>query len=149
MISDFESVRVFHNLFDVKTAIDDIPAVPDEDTFNLRWKLIEEEFDELKEEFSALSEYFHPNCEAYEDEEHAKLVFAKIGKEMADLIYVLHGAGLAFGLNMDDVFTEVHRSNMSKMPPDGIILRRDDGKVIKPPTYSPADVYQVLYGASQ
>jgi hypothetical protein len=34
------------------------------------------------------------------------------------------------------LFDEVHRSNMSKMGPDGKPLFREDGKVMKPETYS-------------
>lgn len=145
-ISDFESVREFHNVFDVQTAVDDIPVVPDDNTFVLRWRLIEEEYKEAHAEFVALYDGCYNNTKLPYTEEDKKVALAKIGKEMADLIYVLHGAGLAFGINMDDVFAEVHRSNMTKLPPDGIVLRRADGKVIKPPTYSPADVCQVLYG---
>lgn len=148
MTSDFEMVREFHNTFDVKTATDDIPEVPDKETLQLRWALIEEEYNEARSEFVDLYQGCYGLSPTY-TEEDKKVALAKIGKEMADLIYVLHGAGLAFGINMDDVFYEVHKSNMTKLPPDGIVLRREDGKVIKPPTYTPADVYQVLFGVSQ
>ena len=41
-------------------------------------------------------------------------------------------------------FTEVHRSNMSKINADGTIHRREDGKVLKPDTYSKADVSEIF-----
>jgi predicted HAD superfamily Cof-like phosphohydrolase len=63
---------------------------------------------------------------------------------LADLLYVVYGAALEWGIPLDDVFVEVHRSNMSKVWPDGTVHYREDGKVLKPPTYSPADVAKVL-----
>jgi predicted HAD superfamily Cof-like phosphohydrolase len=41
---------------------------------------------------------------------------------------------------MDPVFREVHRSNLSKVGG----YKREDGKWVKPPTYSPADVTSLL-----
>jgi len=40
----------------------------------------------------------------------------------------------------DTAFAEVHRSNMSKLGPDGKPVRREDGKILKGPNYSPADL---------
>ena len=42
------------------------------------------------------------------------------------------------------VFEEVHRSNMSKLGKDGKPIRREDGKILKGPNYSPADIKKVL-----
>lgn len=44
---------------------------------------------------------------------------------------------------MDKIFTEVHRSNMSKLDKDGKVLRRDDGKVLKSDLYTPANLKTV------
>lgn len=48
------------------------------------------------------------------------------------------------GLNLDDLFTEVHLSNMSKLTKDGQILRNEDGKVLKPDTYVKPDLTKFL-----
>ena len=67
-------------------------------------------------------------------------------KEIADLVYVLIGYSherhgeRAF----DKVFTEVHRSNISKLVDDGKPVLRDDGKILNGPNYSPADISKVL-----
>ena len=53
---------------------------------------------------------------------------------MADLLYVVYGTAVSYGIDMDPVFREVHRSNMSKVGG----YKRDDGKWVKPATYSPA-----------
>lgn len=68
----------------------------------------------------------------------------EVGKELADLKVVTEGAALEYGIPLDSVFAEVHRSNMSKLMPDGTARLREDGKVLKGPNYRPADVAGVL-----
>jgi len=54
--------------------------------------------------------------------------------------------GVAWRLNipLNAVFAEVHRSNMAKIMPDGSVLRRSDGKVIKPFDWTPPNIAGVL-----
>ena len=57
-------------------------------------------------------------------------------KEMADLIYVLYGYARVKGYNLDKALERIHQNNMGRMyQPDGTILRRDDGKVLKNKDY--------------
>ena len=50
-----------------------------------------------------------------------------------------------FGLVVaEEILGEVARSNLSKIPADGRIVRRDDGKVLKPDTFSPPDIRSIL-----
>lgn len=66
---------------------------------------------------------------------------------VTDLLYVVLGSALACGFSNEQIlaaFTEVHRSNMSKFI-DG--HRREDGKWIKGPSYSPANLGPILEGA--
>ena len=64
---------------------------------------------------------------------------------ICDLLYVTYGAASAMGIDIEPFFDEVHRSNMSKVDPEtGMPIYRDDGKVLKPSTYSPADLKKVL-----
>ncbi len=65
---------------------------------------------------------------------------AALAKEMADLLYVVYGTAVSYGIDMDPVFREVHRSNLSKVGG----YKRADGKWVKPPTYSPADIEPLL-----
>lgn len=70
---------------------------------------------------------------------------------LADSSYVIHGAANAWGLDLQAGHDEAHRSNMSKFI-DG--YRRDDGKWIKGPSYSPADFkylisHQLVRGPAQ
>lgn len=64
---------------------------------------------------------------------------------ICDLLYVTYGAAIAMGIDINPFFEEVHRSNMSKLDPKtGRPMYREDGKVMKPTTYSPADLKSVL-----
>jgi predicted HAD superfamily Cof-like phosphohydrolase len=48
---------------------------------------------------------------------------------ICDLLYVTFGAAIEFGLDIEKVFDEVHRSNMAKVGG----ATRADGKTLKPP----------------
>lgn len=139
------------------------PEVPPDDEAELRLKLIEEEFLELQKAF-------------------VNKDIVEISDALADLQYVLLGTAITCGINLDPVFQEVHRSNMSKFwtssevanyfrkdaqelfqltdmeikitNTDGEVaqkltktkwvVRNKMGKIIKSPSYSPADLKQVL-----
>lgn len=112
------------------------PSIPDVPKKALRMKLIEEEYEELMG-----NNDFPPQIGALEEDN-----LENIAKELCDLIYVLIGCGLAYGINMDKAFAEVHKSNMTKFPKNGEPLnRRPDGKVMKPSTYKPADMGKVIW----
>lgn len=63
---------------------------------------------------------------------------------LADLIYVALGTAVQFGISMPEVWNEVQRSNMTKVGPGGMVIRRADGKILKPQTFSPANIAGVL-----
>lgn len=67
-----------------------------------------------------------------------------IADALGDIVYVTYGAALTFGVDLDLVLSEIHRSNMSKLGRDGLPLRREDGKVLKGPDYRPPDLLPVL-----
>jgi predicted HAD superfamily Cof-like phosphohydrolase len=119
MTDEQSMVEEFHRKFDI--LIQAQPAIPDGATTELRVRLIQEEFDELKEAL-------------------AQENLAAIAKEMADLLYVVYGTAVSYGIDMEPVFREVHRSNVSKVGG----YKRADGKWVKPPTYSPACLAPIL-----
>ena len=119
MVHEQSMVEAFHRMFDI--VVNPVPTVADGSTRRLRVQLIQEEFDELKEALAA------------ED-------LSSIAKEMADLLYVVYGTAVSYGIDMDPVFREVHRSNMSKVGG----YKREDGKWVKPATYSPARIEPIL-----
>lgn len=64
----------------------------------------------------------------------------ELAKELADLLYVVYGTADELGIPLQQVFAEVHKSNMSKVWPDGEVHYNDVGKVLKPPTYTKPDL---------
>ncbi|MYH02676.1 MAG: hypothetical protein F4142_08900 [Nitrospira sp. SB0675_bin_23] len=112
-------VREFHREFDIHVA--ESPSVPEPKIMVLRERLIQEEFDELKEAMKAGT-------------------LPAIAKELADLLYVVYGTAVSYGIDKAPVFREVQRSNMSKVGG----YKREDGKWVKPPTYSPARIAPIL-----
>ncbi|WP_406453727.1 hypothetical protein OH768_14575 [Streptomyces sp. NBC_01622] len=68
----------------------------------------------------------------------------RLAHELADVVYVAYGTALVHGIDLDAVIAEVHRSNMTKIGPDGEIARRTDGKVLKGEHYETPDVHGVL-----
>ncbi len=67
-----------------------------------------------------------------------------LAHELADVVYVAYGTALVHGIDLDEVIAEIHRSNMTKLGPDGRISRRADGKVLKGDHYEAPDVLGVL-----
>jgi predicted HAD superfamily Cof-like phosphohydrolase len=64
----------------------------------------------------------------------------QVAQELADLVYVAYGTAVSLGIDLDAALAEVHRSNMSKLGPDGQPILREDGKVLKGPYYIPPDM---------
>ncbi len=119
MTNEQAMVESFHDKFEIVT--NSIPTELDDHTKQLRVRLIQEEFDELQEAMASGD-------------------LAAIAKEMADLLYVTYGTAVSYGIDMEPVFQEVHRSNLSKIGG----YKRADGKWVKPPTYSPADIESIV-----
>ena len=119
-----DDVRAFHEACDVPVI--EAPAVPTDDRVELRRKLIMEESDEL-----VLALYSRD--------------IVKIADGIADLIYVAVGTALECGIPLDQVWAEVQRSNMAKVDPaTGKVLKREDGKVLKPSGWTPPDIATAL-----
>jgi predicted HAD superfamily Cof-like phosphohydrolase len=69
----------------------------------------------------------------------------EIADALADIVYVAYGSAVTYGIDLDAVLTEVHRSNMSKLDRLGRPVFRADGKVAKSELYTPPDVRRVLH----
>ena len=121
--SNFEKVGDFMEAFGQKVEME--PTWPDFNTRELRLELIQEELDELSD--------------AVADRD-----MIQIADALTDLLYVVYGAGHAFGLDLDECFEEVHRSNMSKLGENGRPIHREDGKVMKGPGYFEPDLEGIL-----
>ena len=118
-VSNFESVGDFMEAFGQEVL--EIPTLPDFNLAELRLDLINEEVQELKDGIDKGS-------------------MLEIADALTDILYVVYGAGHAFGIDLDECFFEVHRSNMTKLGPNGRPLYRDDGKILKGANYSEPDL---------
>jgi predicted HAD superfamily Cof-like phosphohydrolase len=67
-----------------------------------------------------------------------------IADALADVVYVAYGSAVTYGIDLDAVVREVHRSNMSKLGADGRPVLREDGKVLKSERYRPPNVASVM-----
>ena len=128
MLTNFDLVTMFHDKMDKPFG----PWPPTEDIVNLQWDLIEEEYHEVFKELYTYNDW--ANLEVQK-----QISKQKLAKELADLLYVVYDAACSFDIDIDRVFQEVHRSNMSKLV-DGKPLKREDGKVLKGPNYIPPDL---------
>jgi len=118
-MSNFESVKVFMRTFGQE--IKDKPSFPSAKITQLRYSLIKEELNELKEAI---------------DKNNLK----EVADALTDILYVTYGAGHAFGINLDACFIEVQSSNMSKLGKDGKPIYNEHGKVLKGPKYFKPDL---------
>jgi predicted HAD superfamily Cof-like phosphohydrolase len=59
------------------------------------------------------------------------------------LKWVIEGLEHSLGIPQQAVWDEVARSNMSKLV-DGKLIKRDDGKVLKPDTFVPPNIKKIL-----
>jgi hypothetical protein len=131
-VTPYQAVRAFHEAYGLDMREPGEPIdfshenLEDARLFNLRNELNHEEFRELQG--------------AWEGEDLVEYVDA-----VCDLIYVLAGSLVSFGVDLDACFAEVHRSNMSKLGEDGKPIVRDDGKILKGPNYTPPDLRSIIY----
>ena len=122
-MTNFEKVGLFMSTFgqEVKKK----SSLSTDKINKLRIDLIEEELNELKEAIN-------------------KKDLKEVADALTDILYVTYGAGHAFGINLDDCFEEVQKSNMSKLGENGKPIYNNKGKVMKGPKYFQPDLTKFL-----
>ena len=118
-MTNFKSVKKFMETFGQE--IREKASFPDDKITSLRYDLIKEELEELKEAM---------------DNRDIK----EVADALTDILYVTYGAGHAFGIDLDKCFEEVQNSNMSELGSDGKPIYNDQGKVMKGPNYFKPDL---------
>ena len=126
-MSFYTDVKNFHQAFGQR--IGEKPEFPNEEERKLRVKLLREEF----------LEYL--DGESFND-------LVEVADALADIIYIACGTAVSYGIPLDDIFAEVHRSNMAKLV-DGKVIRREDGKIQKPEGWTAPDIEGVLEKSHQ
>lgn len=59
---------------------------------------------------------------------------------LVDAIYYICDTAVRHGMNLDTLFKIVHRANMQKVV-DGKVIRREDGKIMKPDGWEDPEPY--------
>ena len=115
-----QKVRKFHEKMEL--AVDQPFS---KELLEFRMKLIFEEVQELAEAGFQL--------EGNIDQGETYVLMQDFLKELCDVVYVLKGTAVSFGLNFDKAYNLVHKSNMSKLP----IVKCEHGKLLKGKNYKP------------
>ena len=125
LIEKINSVKEFHEVFRIGS--NHAPCLIDEKEYALRHRLMAEETEEYLDA-----------CK--------KGDLVEIADALGDQLYILFGTILKHGLQhkIEEVFDEIHRSNMSKLDADGKPVVREDGKILKSELYFKPDIRKVL-----
>ena len=70
----------------------------------------------------------------------------EVADALGDMLYILCGTIIEHGMQhkIDEIFSEIQNSNMSKLGADGNPIYREDGKVLKGPNYFKPDIMGIL-----
>ena len=121
MLEEQLMVRDFHRRSG--SVVSATPTWPGDSVHRIRVSLLEEELAEFR------------NAGETRD-------LVEVADALADLLYAVHGAAVEFGIDLEPVFRETHRAQLSKCDPAPV--RRADGHVLKGPNYSPPRIREVL-----
>lgn len=121
-----EMVREFHETFGAP--VRNSPGHTDRETEELRVNLMREELLGKNELVESI----------YNQD------LVGIADGIADLLYVTIGTAVVYGMDVEALVAEAHRSNMSKLGADGKPIYREDGKVLKGPKFFEPDFASVL-----
>lgn len=118
-------VEEFHEVFQIGNA-NNIKLI-DEKDFTLRYNLIKEENEEYLEA-----------CKNGD--------IVEIADALGDQLYILFGTILKHGLQhkIEEVYDEIHRSNMSKLDENGQPIFREDGKILKSEKYFRPEIHKII-----
>lgn len=120
-----KSVEEFHDIFKIGNA-SEVKLINEKD-YTLRYNLIKEENEEYLEA-----------CKNGD--------IVEIADALGDQLYILFGTILKHGLQhkIEEVYDEIHRSNMSKLDEQGEPIFREDGKIMKSNLYFKPDIKNIL-----
>ncbi|MBC7863434.1 MAG: nucleoside triphosphate pyrophosphohydrolase family protein [Bacteroidia bacterium] len=125
LLKKINSVAEFHDIFLIGNA--EKPGLINERDYTLRFNLIKEENEEYLEA-----------CK--------KGDLVEIADALGDQLYILFGTILKHGLQhkIEEVYDEIHRSNMSKLDEQGKPIFREDGKILKSNLYFRPSLKQII-----
>jgi len=126
LLEKINKVKSFHSTFGLEYHEAPNAAISTK-IMELRHRLMQEENDEYLEA-----------CQSND----LKLIADALGDQM----YILFGTIVAHGLQykIEEIFDEIHRSNMSKLDDEGKPIYREDGKILKSSNYFLPDISSIL-----
>jgi predicted HAD superfamily Cof-like phosphohydrolase len=126
LLKKINAVKEFHEVFRIGNR-EIMTAEIGEKDYVLRYNLIKEENDEY-----------------LEAARNGDIV--EIADALGDQLYIIFGTLLKHGLQykIEEVFDEIHRSNMSKLDANGNPVFREDGKILKSERYFRPDIKAIL-----
>lgn len=119
MTEEQAKVREYHQRFGC--TVNDRPTWAGEAEHRMRVAMIEEELAELRNAGESRN-------------------LVEVADALADLLYAVYGTAVAYGIDLQPVFDEIHAANLSK----GGGGQRKDGKVLKGPDYRPPQVAPII-----
>lgn len=151
-VAEFQKTFDPENLSVDKDRLENIPPMKAWDLLDLRYNLIDEEFTEFKRAVMALQgalfTVFMRNKKIKDLSHNSFRQWKRAKKEMADalgdMLVVIIGSALTFGLDIEKIMERIHTSNMSKLGDDGKPIYREDGKVLKGPAYEPPQLEDLV-----
>ncbi len=138
-------VQEFHTTYDMPDRLRDKQSTTlNYERLGMRLSLIAEEVAELFQAvYGGVAEQsIREFLSQLPDHQERNLV--ETADALGDLVYVIYGMALESGIDLDAVLAEIHHSNLSKLMPDGSVKRREDGKILKGPNFSPPNIAAVL-----
>lgn len=126
LLEKINSVKEFHEVFKIGSREFPDGAIPEKE-YMLRHRLMAEETEEYLDA-----------CK--------KGDLVEIADALGDQLYILFGTILKHGLQykIEEVYDEIHRSNMSKLDELGNPIFREDGKILKSKLYFKPNIKAVL-----
>jgi len=86
-----------------------------------------------------ITEEYHELQEAYKEQD-----VVEVADALADMVWVIMGMASTLGMDFNDIWEEVKRSNMSKFTNNIIIRDGKTCKILKPSTFSEPDLAPIL-----
>ena len=125
-ITVINKVKEFHEAFHISSEETPVSKISEKD-YLLRHRLMQEE-----------NEEYLDACR--------KGDMVEIADALGDKLYILCGTILKHGLQykIEEIFREIHRSNMSKLDKNNQPVYREDGKVLKSERYFKPDIKGIL-----
>ena len=106
--------------------------------------------DKPKDDLGADKNKLRFNLMKEENEEYFEAAnnndMVEVADALGDMLYILCGTIIEHGMQhkIDEIFSEIQNSNMSKLGADGNPIYREDGKVLKGPNYFKPNIKGVL-----